>query len=144
MLGYYRAEGDTQARFMGDWFLTGDQGAMAVDGQITYLGRADDMMNAGGYRVSPLEVETALGTHPGLKQIGVTDVEIKSDARIIVAFYTGPGPVDEAALKAYAAERLARYKQPRAYVHLPELPAGANGKLLRRALRPYFEASGND
>ena len=48
----------------GDWFLTGDQGAMAVDGQITYLGRDDDMMNAGGYRVSPVEVEAVLSRFP--------------------------------------------------------------------------------
>lgn len=141
MLGYLNAPEDTAARFTGDWFLTGDQGAMAVDGQISYLGRADDMMNAGGYRVSPLEVEAALGDYPGLTQIGVTDVEAKADARIIVAFYTAAAPLDAASLSAYAAQRLARYKQPRAYVHLPELPSGANGKLLRRALRPYFEGT---
>ncbi len=139
MLGYLNAPEDTAARMQGDWFLTGDQGAMAVDGQVIYLGRDDDMMNAGGYRVSPVEVESALTGYPGIEQVGVTDVEIKEDARIIVAFYSGPAELDEAALKAYAADRLARYKQPRAYRHLPALPTGANGKLLRRALKPYFE-----
>ncbi len=144
MLEYIGAPEDTAARFRGDWFMTGDQGAMAVDGQITYLGRDDDMMNAGGYRVSPLEVEAALSGFPGLTQVGVTDVEVKADTRVIVAFYTGPTPLDASALSAYVGERLARYKQPRAFVHLPELPAGANGKLLRRALRPYFEGNKND
>ncbi len=139
MLGYLNAPEETAARFCGDWFLTGDQGAMAVDGQITYLGRDDDMMNAGGYRVSPIEVETALNAHPGITQCGVTDIEIKNDTRIIAAFYTGPATLDESDLRAYVQKHLARYKQPRAFVHLPELPMGANGKLLRRALRGQFE-----
>ncbi|MDU9006397.1 class I adenylate-forming enzyme family protein [Sedimentitalea todarodis] len=140
MLGYLNAPEESAARLQGDWFLTGDLGAMAVDGQISYLGRNDDMMNAGGYRVSPLEVEAALTGHPGVTQVGVTDIEIKTDTRIIVAFYTGPAPLDEETLESYVGSKLARYKQPRAYVHLPALPASANGKLLRRALPAYFEA----
>jgi len=139
MLGYLNAPDETAARFVGDWFLTGDQGAMAVDGQITYLGRDDDMMNAGGYRVSPLEVEAVLNGYPGIELAGVTDVEIKTDTRIIAAFYSGRDALDDAALRAYVEERLARYKCPRAYVHLPALPTGANGKLLRKALRAYYE-----
>lgn len=140
MLGYLNAPEESAARMQGDWFLTGDLGAMAIDGQITYLGRNDDMMNAGGYRVSPVEVETVLSAHPGITQVGVTDVEIREGTRIIVAFYTGPVPVDETELNSYVQDRLARYKQPRAFIHLPALPAGANGKLLRRALPPFFKS----
>ena len=138
MLGYLNAPGEMASRMAGDWFLTGDQGAMAVDGQISYLGRDDDMMNAGGYRVSPVEVEAALIPHPGITAIGARDIEIKTDTRIIVAFYTGPKALDPEDLTAFAAARLARYKQPRAYVHLPELPTGGNGKLLRSALTAYY------
>ena len=141
MLGYLNAPEETEARMQGDWFLTGDQGAMAADGQITYLGRDDDMMNAGGYRVSPLEVEAAMTGFPGIDMVGVTDVEIKQDTRIIVAFYAGPAQIDEQALRDFAEQKLARYKQPRAFVYLPEMPTGANGKLLRRALKPYFEST---
>ncbi|WP_375571010.1 class I adenylate-forming enzyme family protein [Seohaeicola saemankumensis] len=139
MLGYLGAPEDTAARMQGDWFLTGDQGMMDADGQITYLGRADDMMNAGGYRVSPLEVEAALLAHPAIREVGVTDIEVKEDARIIAAFYVGD-PADDAELKAFANERLARYKQPRVYIRLDALPSGANGKILRRALKPLYEA----
>jgi len=139
MLGYLNAPEETKARMQGDWFLTGDLGAMAADGQITYLGRGDDMMNAGGYRVSPLEVESALLSFPGIEAAGVTDVEVKADTSIIAAFYTAPGELDETALRTHIETRLARYKQPRAFIHLTELPTGANGKLLRRALRPLFE-----
>jgi len=138
MLGYINAPEETEARMQGDWFLTGDQGAMCEDGQITYLGRADDMMNAGGFRVSPIEVETTLSAHPGITQVGVTTVEVKADTHIIVAFYTGPHDLETKELEAFAAERLARYKQPRAYVRIEALPTGANGKLLRRALPAHF------
>lgn len=139
MLGYINAPEETAARMQDGWFLTGDQGAMAIDGQITYLGRADDMMNAGGFRVSPIEVETALSAHPDITQVGVATVEVKKDSHIIVAFYTAHTEVKATALQAFASAHLARYKQPRAYVHLDTLPSGANGKLLRRALPAYFK-----
>lgn len=139
MLGYLNAPEETAARYQGDWFLTGDQGAMTADGQIRYLGRSDDMMNAGGYRVSPIEVETALAAHPGIAQAGAAAVEVKEDTYIIAAFYTGPEELNAQDLQAFASQRLARYKQPRAYVHLDALPTGANGKLLRRALPALFK-----
>ena len=60
---------------------------------------------------------------------------------MIAAFYTGPEKLDDPALRAYVEANLARYKQPRAFVHLPALPTGGNGKLLRRALPAYFKAS---
>ncbi len=144
MLGYLNAPDETAARMQGNWFLTGDRGAMVANGQITYLGRDDDMMNAGGYRVSPLEVEAALAHYPGITQIGVAQVEVKPGVNIIAAFYTGPAPLDETALRAYVGDTLARYKHPRAYIHLTALPTGANGKLQRRALPPHFKAKDND
>ncbi|WP_271947331.1 class I adenylate-forming enzyme family protein [Ruegeria faecimaris] len=141
MLTYLNAPDEALARMQGEWFLTGDQGAMAVDGQITYLGRDDDMMNAGGYRVSPIEVEATLSRYPGITQVGAATVEVKQDSFVIVAFYTGPEKLDEDALRAYVETNLARYKQPRAFIHLPQLPTGGNGKLLRRALPAYFKAT---
>lgn len=140
MLGYLGAPEQTAAKFQGDWFLTGDQGVMGEDGQITYLGRNDDMMNAGGFRVSPIEVEQVLARYPGITAVGATEVEVRPDVTVIAAFYTAQTTLDDAALALYAQENLARYKQPRLYVHLPELPMGANGKLLRRQLRAAYEA----
>jgi len=141
MLGYLNAPDATAARMNGNWFDTGDRGRMASDGQITFLGRGDDMMNAGGYRVSPLEVETTLAPFPGLSQVGVTQVEVKPGVFVIAAFYTAPAALDENVLRTYVNTKLARYKQPRAYIHLPALPTGANGKLQRRALPALFTAS---
>ena len=140
MLGYLNAPDDTAARMRGDWFLTGDHGTMDGAGNITFLGRRDDMMNAGGYRVSPLEVEAVLATHPGITQCAVTDIEVKHDTRLIMAFYTGAPDISQDALRAFAAARLARYKCPRNFYHVETLPTGPNGKLLRRELRPIYEA----
>lgn len=140
MLGYLGAEDATRDKFMGEWFLTGDQGVMDAAGDITYLGRADDMMNAGGFRVSPLEVEAVLNAFSGITQSAVTDIEVKADARVIMAFYTAAKPVDRAALEDYVTQNLAAYKRPRGFYHLDALPTGANGKILRRALRPIYKA----
>lgn len=139
MLGYLGADADTRARFQDEWFLTGDQGVMETGGDIAYLGRADDMMNAGGFRVSPMEVEAVLNAHPSITQAAVTEIEVKQDARVIMAFYTAPTPVAAETLSTYVQEHLAAYKQPRGYYHVDALPTGANGKLLRRALRPIYE-----
>jgi len=140
MLGYLGAADQTARKYQGDWFLTGDQGVMGTDGQITYLGRNDDMMNAGGFRVSPIEVEQTLAKFPGIHAVGAAEVEVKPDVTVIAAFYTAESPLDEAALALYAQDNMARYKQPRLFIHLPELPMGANGKLLRRSLRAAYEA----
>ena len=140
MLGYLGAPDQTARKYQGDWFLTGDQGVMGNDGQITYLGRNDDMMNAGGFRVSPIEVEQTLVKFPGIHAVGVAEVEVKPDVTVIAAFYTADSPLDEAALALYAQDNMARYKQPRLFIPLPELPMGANGKLLRRSLRAAYEA----
>lgn len=139
MLGYLNDAKGTAERFDGEWFLTGDTVAMAADGAITYLGRNDDMMNAGGFRVSPVEVEAALAKHPAIHEVAVTELPIKEGVTVIGAFYTG-SKVIEQSLKAFAATALARYKQPRLYVHVETLPRGGNSKLNRRALRENWTA----
>lgn len=137
MLGYLE-NGAAQLPLRGEWFITGDRAAMDAGGAVHYLGRQDDMMNAGGYRVSPLEVERAFADHPGITDIACTEISPREGVSLIAAFYTGPAPLPEAALMDHASTRLARYKQPRLYRHLPSLPRGANGKLSRPHLRAAY------
>lgn len=132
-LGYL--DDDTQSRFRGEWFLTNDTVSMAADAAISYLGRDDDMMNAGGYRVSPLEVETTLTAHPGISECAVTELEVKPGTFVIACFYIAAKAIDPDSLFAFSAARLARYKQPRMFLPVAALPRGSNGKLIRRALR---------
>jgi acyl-coenzyme A synthetase/AMP-(fatty) acid ligase len=134
-LGYHGQPDETAARFAGDWFLTGDTVAMAEDGAITYLGRDDDMMNAGGYRVSPLEVEAAMAGFPGLDDCAAAEVAVRDGVGIVACFYVAAADLPEADLAAHAAAQLARYKQPRLWRRVAAVPRGANGKLLRSALR---------
>ncbi|ETX16489.1 benzoate-CoA ligase [Roseivivax halodurans JCM 10272] len=134
MLGYVGDADATAEKMRGEWFLTGDQGRMDHTGAISFLGRADDLMNAGGLRVSPLEVEAAIHDHPGVEEVGVTDVEIRDGVRIIAAFWTGPEPLADDILTAWVEPRLAAYKRPRMWVRLDALPKSGNGKLLRRLL----------
>ncbi|MFN7223553.1 MAG: class I adenylate-forming enzyme family protein [Paracoccaceae bacterium] len=135
MLGYLDAPDATSARTAGDWFLTGDSVVIDAAGAVTYLGRDDDQMNAGGYRVSPVEVEAAMARCPGLLEAAVTEVEVKPGVTVIACFYTAATPLADADLAAHAEAHLARYKQPRLFRHLTALPRGANAKLNRRALR---------
>jgi acyl-coenzyme A synthetase/AMP-(fatty) acid ligase len=136
MLGYWRRPEETAAAFRGEWFLTGDRARMAEDGAITHLGRADEVMNAGGFRVSPAEVEAALVAHPGVAEAAVVERTVRDGVTIIAAFYVpSAAPIPEAELAAHCSGLLARYKCPRAFHAVEALPRGANGKLRRRALK---------
>lgn len=141
MLGYLNSPDETAAKYDGDWFLTGDMGQMDAQGAVTYAGRSDDMMNAGGFRVSPIEIEDALTAHPLVNECAATEIKIKHDVCVIAAFYTSADVLDEAQLTAFCAEILAGYKRPRLFVRVETLPRGANNKLLRRVLRQDWETT---
>ncbi|WP_151717518.1 class I adenylate-forming enzyme family protein [Gemmobacter serpentinus] len=137
MLGYLEAPEATEARQKNGWFLTGDLVAMRADGALSYQGRADDQMNPGGFRVSPQEVEAVLAGLPDLAECAVAEVEVQPGVRVIACFFTAQTtdtPVQIERLSAFAADRLARYKQPRIWQEVAALPRNANGKLNRRAL----------
>lgn len=121
----------------GDWFRTGDLVHQAWDGAIHYAGRADEMMNPGGIRVSPREVELALADLPGVTELAVTEIASASGSRFIACFYAGE-PMPESTATAFAVERLARYKQPKAWVHLPSLPRTGTAKINRKALAALY------
>ena len=141
MLGYFNAPQETAARYDGDWFMTGDLGTRGADGAISYAGRRDDMMNAGGIRVSPAEVEAALSTHSKISEVAVCAVQLRPDISLIAAFYVGPDLLDTTELDGFASTLLAHYKCPRLWVRLASLPRGTNNKLLRRKLRQDWEAA---
>ncbi len=140
MLGYLDEPRETAAKFDGDWFLTGDIGTQTPDGAIAYAGRADDMMNAGGTRVSPIEVEEALSPHAAIHDIAAAEVRLNPSLSLIAAFYVADKVIDEDQLTAFAAARLATYKVPRLWVRVDALPRGTNNKLLRKVLRQNWEA----
>lgn len=140
-LGYWRAEDETRARLRDGWFHTGDTALMEEDGAIRYLGRDDDMLNAGGFRVSPMEVERAFDALDGIQESAAVELPVRTGVSVIGLFYVPKTTaLDEEALAAHAAATLARYKQPRLYIATDTLPRGANNKLNRRVLRENWPA----
>ncbi|WP_422020272.1 acyl-CoA synthetase [Roseibium sp.] len=136
MLGYWNRPEETQAAFRGDWFLTGDRARADGDGYYWYEGRADDLMNAFGYRVAPEEVERTLVAHPAVSEVAVTTVSSGSGVDLITAFVVpaDPDSFDETDLAAFAVDRLADYKRPKVYQIISELPRTPSGKVQRKAL----------
>lgn len=138
MLGYWQ-KAPAEDHTWGDYFVTGDFASVDRDGYIRYEGRQDEMMNASGYRVSPLEVERVISLHEAVLECACAEVDVpEKDLTIICAFVVLKQGFEEtvrSAILEFAAELLARYKMPREIVFLPELPRNANGKLLRKALQ---------
>ncbi len=133
MLGYTNEED-----FDGSWFATGDAGHFDEDGYLWHGGRLDDVMNASGYRVSPVEIENALVLHPEVAEAGVTELRVSDTLTIIAAFAVpkaNAAPAEDDVL-GFLRERLARYKWPKQIHFVKALPRNANGKLMRKALRP--------
>jgi acyl-coenzyme A synthetase/AMP-(fatty) acid ligase len=136
MLGYWNRPEEEAAVFRGEWFAGGDLAEFDADGYLWFHGRADDVMNAFGYRVSPAEVEGVLIGHPAVHEVAVAELAVRDDVRVIAAFIVPePGSTPEKTdLAAYCAERLATYKQPREYVLVDALPRTPNGKVQRKRL----------
>jgi acyl-coenzyme A synthetase/AMP-(fatty) acid ligase len=134
MRGYLGAPPPT-----GAWFRTGDMAVMDTDGAVTHLGRRDDLLNAGGFRVSPVEVEAAFHDLRGLLACAAVEVRPAPDTTIIALFYEATCAIDLATLRKCAETSLARWKQPRHYQRLDALPRTATGKLIRRTLAPLYQ-----
>ena len=129
MLGYLEG-GPPRLPLTGDWFETGDMVHRDSRGAVHYHGRRDDMLNAGGFRVSPAEIERAFAPIAG--DCAAIAVEIRPDTHIIALAHTSA--IAEPTLRQHAETCLARFKQPRLYARLDALPRGGNGKLKRKAL----------
>ena len=144
MLGYWNdpertAAAKTTAGGIEYW-LTGDMVRQDEDGYLFYEGRADDIISSAGYRIGPMEVESALLEHPAVQEsaaVGKPDAErgeIVKAFVVLKAGFTG-SPELAAELQEHVKRTTAPYKYPRAIEFTAELPKNASGKLLRRVLR---------
>ncbi len=86
MLGYWRRPQEEADVYRGEWFIGGDAGVMDEDGYVTHVGRRNELMNAGGFRVSPAEVEQELAKHPAVAEAAVVEVAVRDGVSIIAAF----------------------------------------------------------
>ena len=137
MLRYWNRPEEERQSWRGDWFVSGDLVSFDSEGYLHLHGRADEVMNAGGYRVSPAEVEKRLAAHPGVLEAAVAERPGRDAGTSIIKAYVVPrdgARLEEAEILAYCAQHLASYKTPRAVAFLAALPRNANGKLARGKL----------
>jgi acetyl-CoA synthetase len=136
MLGYWNRPEEDAAVRRGAWFIGGDLASMDDEGYVTHHGRADDVMKALGYRVSPHEVEAVIAGHPHVAEVACTAIQVRAGVTVIGAFIVPRDDCepDATEILAFAAGHLADYKRPRQIVFVPSLPRTANGKIKRSAL----------
>jgi amino acid adenylation domain-containing protein len=136
MAGYAANPSANQSAFSGGWFRTGDQGRLDEEGYLFISGRTKEIINRGGEKISPREIDEALLDHPAVAQalaFAVPDSRLGEDVAAAVVLRPGASS-SEAELREFAAQRLADFKVPRKIVVLDELPKGPTGKPRRIGL----------
>lgn len=137
----YEGNPDANAKsfFMADgarWFRTGDQGAFDEDGYLHLTGRLKEIINRGGEKISPLEVDGVLLDHPDIAQVvtfALPHPKLGEEVAACVVLKEG-SDADEKAIRAFATERMADFKVPRKVIIMDEIPKGATGKMQRIGL----------
>ena len=137
-LGYHNNPQANAETFTNGWFRTGDQGFLDADGTLTLTGRIKELINRGGEKISPLEVDAALLHHPAVAEavcFGVPDVKY---GEAVQAAVVCSADSDEATIRAYCAEHLAGFKIPDRIYIVDSLPRTATGKIQRRHIAAMF------
>ncbi|MEP7183613.1 MAG: benzoate-CoA ligase family protein [Betaproteobacteria bacterium] len=137
---YWNNLDKSRATFQGPWTRSGDKYSVSPEGQFIYSGRSDDMLKVGGIYVSPIEVESALVTHPAVLEaavIGKADEAelIKPVAYVVLKSGQTASEALAEELRQHVKSRLAPYKYPRWIEFIDELPKTATGKIQRFKLR---------
>jgi len=142
--GYENNPAANAAGFANGWFRTGDQGLLDAEGYLQLTGRLKELINRGGEKVSPLEVDTILMDHPAVAQVvtfAMPHAKLGEEVAAAVVLREGT-ELTERQLRDFAAERLADFKVPRKVVFLAEIPKGATGKLQRIGLAEKLGLAG--
>jgi acetyl-CoA synthetase len=148
-LGYWNNTAASAQKYTGDWLLTGDQGECDSEGYIRFVGRDDDVITSGGYRIGPGEVEDCLIGHPAVRLAAVVGIPDPLRTEVVTAFLVLRDNVDPSEalvreIQDYVKSRLSAHEYPRRVEFVPSLPMTASGKIIRGQLRRgEAQASGN-
>ncbi len=138
--GYLRNPEATAAAFTNGWFRTGDQGIIDADGYIFLHGRIKELINRGGEKITPMEIDDVLLRHPAVAEavaIGVPHPIYGEEVEAVVALHPGRS-VEADELILFVKQYLADFKAPKAIRFVPEIPRGATGKIQRRRLLEFL------
>ena len=147
-LRYWHNPTATAAKFIrigaDDWLLTGDKGLKTPTGRIQFIGRDDDIISSGGYRIGPAEIEDCILTHPAVQLAGVVGQPDPIRGAIVAAYIQlAEGVAGSDALADEIAEhvksRLAAYEFPRVVRFIDDMPMTTTGKIIRANLRARAE-----
>lgn len=141
--GYENNPDANATAFTNGWFRTGDQGAIDADGYLALTGRLKELINRGGEKISPLEIDDVLLRHPAVAEALAFAVPHKTLGEDIHAAVVLKVPTTEADLREHCAARLAEFKVPRQFHILEEIPRGATGKPQRINLAKQLGLAGS-
>lgn len=133
MSGYWNNPTATRDTLKDGWMYTGDMGSFDARGYLTLRDRSKDVVISGGSNIYPREVEEVLLEHPGVSEACVVGAPDAEWGEVVVAFIVGPAQAGE--LDAHMLQRIARFKRPKRYLFVDELPKNSYGKVLKRELR---------
>lgn len=137
--GYWRNEEATERALRGGWLHTGDLGTLDEQGLLGYVDRMGEMINSGGLKISPAELEAVIAQAPGVLEVAVVPVPDAKFGETTAAVVHSDGALDPAGLVAFCNERLADYKVPRYVIGYDgPLPRMASGKIAKRDLRSAY------
>jgi fatty-acyl-CoA synthase len=139
--GYFERPRETAEVLKDGWLWTGDLATMDAAGFVTIAGRRKEMFISGGENVFPVEIENALYDHPGVSEcavLGVADAHWGEVGLAVVVPRAGHA-IDADGVRAFLAERLARFKVPKHVRVVDALPKSGAGKILKNELRSAFE-----
>ena len=134
--GYENNPKANQEAYTNGWFRTGDQGVMDAEGYVSVTGRLKEIINRGGEKISPREVDELLMDHPAVQQVvtfGIPHDKLGEEVGAVVVLRDGAAPT-ERDLRDFVAGRLADFKVPKKILFMAEIPKGATGKLQRIGL----------
>ena len=134
--GYENNPSANATAFTNGWFRTGDQGVMDEERYISLTGRLKEIINRGGEKISPREVDEILMDHPSVLQVvvfGMPHDKLGEEVAAAIVLREGAS-ADEKQLRDFCSQRLAAFKVPRKIVFLDQIPLGATGKLQRIGL----------
>ncbi len=136
MPGYWQNPDATAKTLRAGWLKTGDMGHLDNDGYLTLVDRSKDMIISGGQNIYPREIEEVLLTHPDVAEVSVVGRASNAWGEEVVAFVVSrTGGLEDADLDAHCLANIARFKRPKAYVFVTEIPKNSYGKVLKTVLR---------